>query len=148
MSGNNLVPVNEDEFFKYLSEIRSAERKKDSAVAELRTARKNAKNGSVDLFTLDLVRKLQKFSEAEVISIANSLIAYARYLRINHMGQLELLAVDIDESDEKLQEEAFERGLVAAKMGDPDENPWDLSTQMGQAWARGYREGSVAASRH
>lgn len=141
MRGHNAVEIDEQEFFIHLREIESAERKKDQAVSDLRTARKRAKDAGIDLAVLDIMRKAAKFTRSETIERLNKQVVYGKFLRAAVFDQLDLFK-ERDLSDDEMVDEAYGKGVVAGKRGsDPSTNPWDLSTPMGQSWESGRIDG-------
>ncbi|RZN30482.1 hypothetical protein CWO90_20310 [Bradyrhizobium sp. Leo121] len=108
----------------------------------VRTARKRTKEeGGIDLKAFDFVRKhLSGYTEAELIGFGNSIILYAKYLRVPVFQNLQLFPVKEPSEDDKL-EQAAARGQVAARRGDSaEQNPWTLDNPLGQEWARAHAE--------
>lgn len=133
--------VNEEIFFDSLREIESMERAQKTATANVRTARKRAKDRGIVLADLDACRRMSKFTEGELGQQFNNIITYARWLRTPVYSTLNMFD-QTSRSDAENEVDAFNRGKVAGKRGEPrDRNPWPLEVPMGQAWSRGHDEG-------
>jgi hypothetical protein len=142
-AGGNGGDVSSEVFFAHLRDIEAGEYKKDQAVKDLRVFRKRAKDDGVDLTALDLVRRMNKFTASELAKRFNSVVTYAKYMNTPVYGQMGMFEEQTDKP--VTEEEAFNMGSIAGKRGKPtDSNPWTLTTHMGQAWARGHREGNLS----
>lgn len=125
----------------HLSKIVAAEGKKDTAVANLRAARKLAKGDGVDLKTLDYMRYKSKLDEHELISQFNSEITYGKYFSVQLYQTMDLFASPVA-AEEAVAERAFLKGVQAGKLGASETaNPYDQTSFAGQEWLRGYRDG-------
>jgi ribosome modulation factor len=139
--------VSESLVLLHLSKIVAAEGKKDTAVANLRSARKLAKSDGVDLKTLDAVRHLASLDEHEITAKFNSITQYSKYLSVPLYQNFELFDSP-DAAEEAVNERAFLKGIKAGKMGQGAEtNPYDQTSVAGQEWSRGWNEGQAILMR-
>jgi ribosome modulation factor len=135
--------VTESLVLLHLSKIIAAEQKKDTAVANLRTARKAAKGDGVDLKTLDAVRHLASLDEHEITAGFNSIAQYSKFLSVPLYSQFDLFDSPAA-AEEAVNERAFHKGIKAGKFGEgPEKNPYDPTSVAGQEWARGWGEGQA-----
>lgn len=135
--------VSESLVLIHLNKIVAAETKKNSAVANLRAARKLAKSDGVDLKTLDAVRHLASLDEHELTAGFNSITQYARYLSVPLYSTFDLFDSP-DAAEEAVNERSFIKGIKAGKLGQGCEtNPYDPTSVAGQEWARGWGEGQA-----
>jgi ribosome modulation factor len=127
----------------HLSKIVAAEEKKDTAVANLRAARKLAKGDGVDLKTLDAVRHLASLDEHELTSQFNSVATYSKYLSVPLYSTFDLFDSP-QAAEEAVNERAFLSGIKAGKFGHgPEKCPYDPTSVAGQEWMRGWNEGQA-----
>ena len=135
--------VSESLVLLHLSKIVAAEGKKDTAVANLRAARKLAKGDGVDLKTLDAVRHLASLDEHELTAGFNSITQYSKYLSVPLYSTFDLFDSPVA-AEEAVNERAFLNGMKAGKLGQgPETNPYDPTSVAGQEWARGWGEGQA-----
>lgn len=128
-------------FFEHVRAIDECDRKKETAVANLRNAYKRADDAGIDVKQLKMARKLRTYTEPEIATDLNKLIAYAKHLKVPVYADLPLHEVTPPTEDDVMQQ-ARDRGLVAGRIGEsPEKNPWTLDTPAGREWAKSYEEG-------
>jgi hypothetical protein len=128
-------------FFECVRSIDECTRKKETAVANLRNAYKRADEAGIDVKQLKVARKLRTFTEPEIATDLNRLIAYAKHLKVPVYSDLPMREVESPSEDDVMQQ-ARDRGLVAGRIGEgPEKNPWTLDTPAGREWAKSREEG-------
>jgi uncharacterized protein (UPF0335 family) len=140
--GDNTRTLDAATFFNHLREIESAERKKSTAVANLRNAYKRASEIGINVARLRDARKLREFTEPELAEELNTLITYSQHLKVPVYGDLPFATVTSPTEDDVVTN-AHDRGLVAGRCGEPsDANPWTLDTPAGREWAKARDQGA------
>lgn len=132
--------ISEEKYFEAKRDILSKTRIKDSAVAELRQARKRAKDAGVNLKQFDLVQKLAAYTGPELTADLNKLVSYAKFEKLAVYSQLSILDFQEPSEEDRLVY-AYEQGVVAGKGGAPRQAPWDVVTPMGNKWLNGFDDG-------
>lgn len=142
---SNVTPEMVLEFHR---QIRDAERKKDEAVALVRSARKRAKAAGVILADYDAANRLRKMDQDERELHLQNLARYASFMGCP-LGTQGALFGEVEAPTEKAAAEhaayeARERGYTDGTHGAPaDNNPYPAGSPHAAEWARGWADGDA-----
>lgn len=142
---SNVTPELTQEHYR---SIRDAERKKDEAVALVRTARKRAKAAGVILADYDAAVRLKRMDSDERETHLLNMARYCAWLGCELGTQADMFG-EPEKPTEKsaarhAEYEAEERGYTDGTHGVPADNgPYQLGTPIAAAWARGWSKGDA-----
>jgi len=136
-------------FLQHFRAMRDAAREHEDTGMALARTKKAAKTAGIDLDAVKMLQKFGKLDDDVVEAQLRHAREYAIWLEMPIGTQLGMFA----KPDERIQEvthstketqktwEAGERGLLAGRAGDANDNPYPAGSPGHVAWAKKYSEG-------
>lgn len=153
-AGHNSIAITPEQFSAAIRTLAPLEAARDKAKANLKAARKQLRADGFLLVIFDAMRKLADLPRLEQITNWTHSVAYLKYLRSPIGSQLKMDFDDVDpfkadgagleaQAVEDAEGDGYRLGLAGEAW--EDSNPHPVSSKVGQAWIKGYREGVAAA---
>ena len=137
-TGNSQEQYEEQQFVKSYSELKLLESKGAGIKADMGVIYSRLKDMGWSKQDFVFARSLQDKDVGEVIADLEKKIRIARVMGHPLGRQLSLLDSDPASEDEK----AYEEGYLCGKLRKENRNPYDIGSDKGQGWQRGFNEGN------
>ncbi len=130
--------IKKQHFHKFLGEIKTKESEMAGTKGDLAALYDRAKTIGISKDVLKLAKKWSNKSDAEISAEVQDIVFVAKELRTAVGRQLSIL----DEDRAPSTEIAFDAGYMIGVSGGDATNPYDHSSDDGQAWQNGMSDGN------
>lgn len=140
---SGLDPAQERAFIREFASIKDAESEIAESRGTLSGIYKRLETAGFEKDDIKFAKSLEKQNVSEVIAKLKRWLGIAFIMGHPVSRQMEMFEKDRT----PLEDAAYFEGLGSGRLRRPNANPYDMSSAPGQAWLRGFHEGTAEANK-